>query len=155
MGVPPQRDQTHSLPLSPVPSPQPSGLCSLTHSRGLGPTRGRQASKGPLAALHGALILGKSCSGKRGTSAWTRWWIQGRTLKVRLSGLQGPWPLNNLGTAMGWGMGPRLGLASGFTQRFLVFPRLESLPHTFPVAHPSVHHLHCSFPVFLLYTDPV
>lgn len=143
-GSPPQRDHTPLTPL--VPSPQPSGLCSVINSRGPGPSA-RQAGKGPLPALHGALILGKSSSGKLETSP-------GKMVDPR-EDLEGEAGRASGSLASGQpGTGPGLGPASGFTRRFLVFPRLRSLPHTFPVAHPSVHHPHCLFILFLLYIDP-
>lgn len=63
--------------------------------------------------------------------------------------VQGRWPLNGFGMAMGrsgaW-FGPGFWL---YAQVIIwVFPKIQSLPHTFPVSCPSVSHCTIFFTFF-------
>lgn len=134
--------------------PQPRGLCSVIHSLP-GPgfrEAGRQgASGGSSRCPHlGKVILKESGDFRLDKMVDPREDVEGEAGRAPRS-LASEQP----GDGHGVGMGPGFGLASGFTHRFLVFPKLQCLPHTFPAAHPSVHHLHCLFTLFLLYIDPV
>lgn len=98
-GSPPQRDHTPLTPL--VPSPQPSGLCSVINSRGArGPPRGRQARG--LCQLFTVPSFWESHPQGSWGLRQGRWWTQGKTLKVRQDGLQGPWPLDNRARGPAW-----------------------------------------------------
>lgn len=138
-------------------SPARPASGSVVRSRGAHPQPGRQAARGLRRPFSVSSFWKSHPQWNWGLRPEARWWDSGRTPKVGKDRLQGRWPLNNFGMAIGWvwgTVGPGFCLYTQGIHYMGVSQTLVSASHL-PSVSSVCEPLHYFFHVFHLHIDPL